>query len=216
MKKILMIVSAFMLLAILPVFIGQAIANVEISDTNNVKVVVGKGQTSSYIAWKYTGNADNWMKINRASGLKTDLKSQRRLFVGTILVIPQSLLKSELLPLPTAVEYKRVFEAGAAMTNSYNNTLVDLLAAQQQVMYWKVVVGVLMIIFVLALLTWITSCIKWEQKRKTHDELKKEMAFKTRENKVIVAEVSKVLCPICNTEINPKNFLSHYFQQHGK
>lgn len=230
MKKVLMIMSVFILLAILPAFTGQMIAGAETSDAvANVKVVVGKGQTLSHIAWKYTGYADNWMAIAKASGLKTDLKSQRRIFVGTVLVIPQSLLKYKLTPEPSA----DAFSLRANAVRVYEDDIVaaqkQIKGLEQQIMYWKLVVGALSIVFVLTLIAWISSSVKLNQKNKDLEKVNNDwaranaaavfkdvMAFKTQEGEVIITKVSKVLCPACDTEVNPKNLLSHYFQQHEK
>lgn len=245
MKKIaiisLALIALFSLISFTPAF--------AIEDKDNTKVLLGRGQSLSFIAWKYTGNADNWMAIAKASGLKTDIKSQKRVFVGTVLVIPQELLKPELLPVPSAEEYKMVAEDAAASTKDFVNTSTDLVEVQRQLdrqkMYWGFTLGTLIFVLITAFIAWLVSIDKKKGRIKVQDELKKEVdyyknlsemlpgrvkKFTTREGRELEAiitkvettedpdnfEITEVLCLNCSTKVHPKNFLSHYFQQHDK
>ena len=207
--------------------------------SQNTKVVLGRGQNLSYIAWKYTGDADNWEHIAQASGLKTDLKSQRRVFVGTVLMIPQELLKPELKPAPSAIVVEVLQGAVEIAEKDLAKLQRELNNANWWVWYWVIVFGVLVGILILVCFNYYSlRSVKRSYKDYT-DYYKAQSAllpgnlmdFKTREGRMLQAMITKVElieehgciikpvvtevdCTKCRTRVNPKNFLSHYFQQH--
>lgn len=162
---------------------------------DNTKVLLGRGQRVYHIALKYTGNANNWMTIAKASGLKTDLKSQKRYFVGTILIIPQELLKSELRPSPSADDYNAMtIKANRYWYNEEVVPLQDKLAdAQRELWYWKVVVGVLIIIFVLTVSAVIIPRSKLEKNWAVHyyNELKEEVDYYKNLSEMLPGRIKK-------------------------
>ena len=211
-----------------------------VSYGQNTKVVLGRGQTLSYIAWKYTGDVDNWKHIAQASGIKLDIKSQKRVFVGTILTIPQELLKQELRPSPPAVVVEVLQSAVEIAEKDLAKLQKELNDADWWMWYWAIVSGVLGLSFLAALFSYF-------RERRDHDlwygqmEHFREQAailpgnlmdFKTREGRVLHAMITKVElieehgcivkpvitevdCTKCHIRVNPKNFLSHYFKQHA-
>lgn len=208
--------------------------------SENTKVVLGRGQNLSYIAWKYTGDADNWKHIAQASGLKTDSESQRRVFVGTILVIPQELLKQVLKPEPPAKRFTIAISILGQLLNSEADLLKKLADAQRELWLWRGVSALL--VFVMLLVFWAAfGAIKQRERKYKNLETENEsswklipgslMDFQTREDKTLRAMITRVEleehccvvnpivteveCSKCRTRVNPKNFLSHYFQQHS-
>lgn len=204
-----------------------------------IKLVLGRGQNLSYIAWKYTGDADNWVAIAKASGLKTSDSAQRRLFVGTVIAIPQELLKKELLPEPSA----KVYNIVSATANRVIIEQIDNMQnSEREAVYWKIVLGTLILILVMVMITAVSArrkCISEIQDLKNQVNNYKAQAkllpgnymeFETRDWGVLKAKIIEVVydnagrgnpfvikieCPACKDLITSHNLKSHYSKQHS-
>ena len=173
----------------------------------NVKIELSRGQNLSYIAKRYTGDAKNWSTIAKTSGLNTDDKSQRHLLVGTVLVIPQSLVKEKFLPTPN----EKVFKLSLS---TLKRTEDELIAARQEVKdlewwvrYWRAVCLMLGVALFLVLCVAFSLYRQSGRSKRSQESLMNElerykglaltlpgntMKFEFREGQVVEAIITRV------------------------
>ncbi len=177
----------------------------------NMKVVLGRGQNLSYIAWKYTGDFSNWCVIAQASGFICDESIMRRLLVGAVIVIPQELLKPGLMPSPPAVVVNVLQSAVDIAEKDLGKLQKELNDANRWLWFWWGVCALLVIAVLLVIWAGVGARKLHERKYKDHKELEQEclqlvvryqemskripgglIDFQTREGKILQATITKV------------------------